>query len=52
MNYFFNQIDTDKNGVITFPEFTKLALDFSESEEDTANLVFYRIIFPKNIVPV
>ena len=29
MEYYFNMIDTDKNGVITFPEFTKLAVDFS-----------------------
>ena len=42
MNYYFNVIDTDKNGIITFPEFTKLALDFATSEEDTANLVFNR----------
>ena len=34
MDYYFNIVDTDKNGVITVPEFMKLALSFSEESKE------------------
>ena len=34
LEYYFNKVDTDKNGVITVPEFMKLALSFSEESKE------------------
>ena len=28
LEYYFNMADKDHNGIITYPEFTKMALDF------------------------
>ena len=39
--HFFDMLDTDKNGVITLPEFTTLALKFSPEGEKKADLVSF-----------
>ena len=40
IEYYFNMIDKDQNGIITYPEFTKMALDFCvEGETSTENMV-------------
>ena len=41
---YFNKVDTDYNGVITVPEFMKLALSFSEENED-GDLGVSKVIF-------
>lgn len=47
LEYYFNTIDTDQNGVITYPEFTKMALSFCVDEENSecvkrhTNVVIY-----------
>ena len=33
LEYYFNITDTDHNGVITFPEFIKMSMDFCGNEE-------------------
>ena len=39
LDYYFNKVDTDKNGVVTVPEFMKLALSFSEENKDDDSVV-------------
>ena len=39
IEFYFNKVDTDKNGVITVPEFMKLALSFSEENKDDDSVV-------------
>ena len=39
LDYYFNKVDTDKNGVVTVPEFMKLALSFSEENKDDNTVV-------------
>jgi len=39
LDYYFNKVDTDKNGVVTVPEFVKLALSFSEENKDDDSVV-------------
>ena len=39
LDFYFNKVDTDKNGVVTIPEFMKLALSFSEENKDDDSVV-------------
>ena len=39
LDFYFNKVDTDKNGVVTVPEFMKLALSFSEEDKDDNRVV-------------
>ena len=39
LDFYFNKVDTDKNGVVTVPEFMKLALSFSEEDKDDNTVV-------------
>ena len=41
--HFFDMVDTDKNGVITLPEFTTLAMKFSPEGEKKADLVSFML---------
>ena len=53
MNFYFNMADTDRNGVITVPEFIKLVIDIcgEDKEEDgdvvqvQSNFFLQRIVF-------
>ena len=48
MGFYFNMTDVDRNGVITVPEFIKLAVAFGEDVKDGDSDVVKVIIQGKN----